>query len=474
MRLTAEQVTAYQRDTEGLLEQTGFQVQHAGLRAQAAQAGALLDEPQQRVRLPRALLREALALAPSQYQIGGLTGRQWTVGDAARHVLAIVTDPWIVDWDTRQPRRPRLADVVRHTRIAQELDEVAGISLMDYPVSDFPGAESNLRAMEAHILAHDKHMVVLATSGDSLRRWIRLVDALCQEGGAAPLRPLSAGVAVLSPLTLSASNGDLLQLACAHDMPVIPTVCPMAGTTAPFTRAGALLQANAEVVFLAALTQMLRPGHPFLYISGLSRTDMRDGEDLYYTLDKVHWKVAGAQLGLAYGLPTGAECGGSATCAYGLQTGAEGMLFMQAAWESGAHWLSGLGSCGNAVCMSAEMMLVQLAWLRAARFLAAGVPVPSVAARHALAERGPGAHFLDEALTLANLRSNEFFADPLFEYHGGPMQTKSLTERAHTQAEALAARARSPWSARQRACIEGFFRAEYARVGCTDHVGPAG
>jgi trimethylamine---corrinoid protein Co-methyltransferase len=464
MGLTPEQVAAYQRDTEELLEDTGCRVQHAGLRALAARAGGRVDEAQQRVRLPRGLTRQLLALAPSHYRIDGLTGRSWTVGGQMRQALAIVTDPWIVDWPTRRLRHPRLDDVVRHTRIAQQLDEVGAISLMDYPVTDYPGAASSLRAMEAHILAHDKHMVVLATAPDRLERWIRLVGALRATGGATGARPLSAGVAVLSPLTLSAENGQLLELACAHDMPVIPTVCPMSGTTAPYTRSGVLLQANAEVVFLAALTQMLRPGHPFLYISGPSRTDMRDGEDLYYTLDKVQWKIAAAQLGRAYGLPTGAECGGSATSTYGLQSGAEGVLFMQAAWDSGAHWLSGLGSCGNAVCMSAEMMLVQLAWLRAAQFLGRGLPAPTAADRGSLAARGPGSHFLDDDLTLANLRSDEFFADPLFDAGGRPEGTIPLLERAHQHAERLAEGAPSPWPSSQQDTIRSFFAAEYRQA----------
>ncbi len=461
MLLTAEQIETYQRDTEQLLEQTGFRVLHAGLRARAAAAGADVDEGGQRVRLPPALLRHLLATAPKQYQVEGPTGRSWTVGGGQRHVLAIVTDPWIVDSQSQQLRRPCLADVIRHTQIAQELPEVAALSLMDYPVADCPGPQSSLQAMAAFVLAHDKHTVVMAPGPERLCLWLRLADTM-RAAGAVGARPLSAGVAVLSPLTLSEANGRLLELSCEHGLPVIPTVCPIAGITAPFSRAGALLQANAEVVFLAAMTQILRPGHPFLYISGLSRADMRDGADLYYTLDKVHWKLAAAQLGLAYGLPTGAECGGTATATDGLQSGAEAMLFMQAAWDSGAHWLSGLGSCGNAVCMSAEMMLVQAAFLRAARFLGQGLTVPTAADREALRRRGPGAQFLDDELTLAHLRSGEFFADRLFDEGADPRGSRSMRARAHEWAAELTGGARSPWAPAQAERIQRFFAAELA------------
>jgi trimethylamine---corrinoid protein Co-methyltransferase len=461
--LTEEQLGTYREYTESLLERTGFRVQHAELRARASAAGAIVDDAAELVRLPRTLTRELLAQAPSQYDIHGVTGRRWTLGGDHRHAVAIVTDPWILDSDSHQPRRPCLADVQRHTRIAQGLDEVAAISLMDFPVTDVSGAESSLHAMEAHVLEHDKHMMVMAANPSSLERWLRLLPILCN--GQAPVgRVATAGVAVLSPLTLSHDNGELLLLACANDLPVVPTVCPMAGTTAPYSKAAILLQANAEAVFMAAMTQIVRPGHPFLHVIGPSRTDMRDGGDLYYTLDKVLWKTAGAQLGRAYGLPTGAECGGTATCTYGVQSGAEGAQFMSAAWRSGAHWLAGFGSCGNAICMSAEMMVIHSAWLRAAKFLDRGLDVPSAADLASIEANGPGAHFLADELTLKGLRTGEFFTDPLFDYDGGHMGSRPMLEQARAQADELAARSSASLPDGCRDSIRAFFRSERAAL----------
>jgi len=458
--LTEEQIERIRRDTLQLLERTGFRVQHEGLLRLAAAAGARVEEESGLVKLSGELLEELLAKAPAEYEIAGITGRRWQVGGGERHCLAIVTDPWIVDRESGQPRRPCLEDVRRHTRIAQRLEEVAAISLMDYPVIDVEGEESSLRALEAHLLEHDKHMCVLAASSERLARWLRLGRVL--NGGEELIgsRLITAGVAVLSPLTLTRDNGELLQLACAHDLPVTPTVCPMAGTTAPYSRSGTLLQANAEAVFMAALTQMIRPGHPFLYIAGPSRTDMRSGEDLYYTLDKVLWKIAGAQLGKSYGLPTGAECGGTTTVRDDLQSGAEGMLFMQSAWDSGADLLSGIGSCGNAVSMSGEMMVIQAEWLRAAQFLAAGIDVEAHADLERLEARGPGGHFLDDELTLELLRSEEFFVSPLFDYDGGHQGTASMLERARVRVDELLVDFRSPVPEGVREGIGQFFREE--------------
>ena len=212
------------------------------------------------VKVPRELLEELMELVPGRYEVVGAGGRKWTVGGGERHCLAIVTDPWILDYDTGRLRRPCLADVVRHTRIAQMLERVVAISLMDYPVADFPGPTSSLHAMEEHIINHDKHIYVLPTSVESLERWLRVGRILLRGGELNGNRLMTVGVAVLSPLTLTEMNGEFLLIACHNDLPVVPTVCPMAGTTSPYSKAGTLVLAHAENLFLAALTQMVRPG----------------------------------------------------------------------------------------------------------------------------------------------------------------------------------------------------------------------
>ena len=119
--LTENQIDRLQRATEETLEKTGFKVQHQALLRLAAKAGAQVNETSGTVRLPAELLRELLAQVPQQYEIAGINKDRWVVGGGERHCLAIVTDPWIVDSQTDQPRHPRLEDVRRHTRIAQRL-----------------------------------------------------------------------------------------------------------------------------------------------------------------------------------------------------------------------------------------------------------------------------------------------------------------------------------------------------------------
>ena len=455
MALSEGQVEQFRDAVGQLLERTGFCVEHDDLLARAKAAGARVDEANGRVRLPVPLLEELLAQVPPTYTIRDVAGGAFEVGGGEPGVFAITNDPWIIDYETQQPRHPCLDDVKRHTILGQRIESVVCMSCMDYPVTDFADDTSSWRALEAHLSHHAKHNAVLPTSPGRLREWLKIAAILNRGEDLVGSRLLTCGVAVVSPLKLTEPNGDLLREACAHDLPVVPTICPMAGTTSPYTLASTLLLAHAENLFMAAMTQLVRPGSPFQYAIGPSVSDMRSAHDRYYTLDKVLWKVAGVQLAKAYNMPCGAECGGCMAERCDAQTGAEGMLFMLSAYASGADLLCGLGSCYNANGLSAEMMVIQQAWLEAARFLAKGINSDGRRlGLDNLEDAGPGANFLTDPLTLEFCRGGEFFENPIFDYAG----QKSMLERAHERVEDLVAGYECPVPGEVQEGLARYFR----------------
>ncbi len=459
--LSQDEIEKIQDWSEELLETYGLKVSHPRLQSLCRDAGAMVDPVRGMARFPRLLLRELLASVPASYTIGSAGGMQHVIGGGEQFAHAIVTDPWIVDYDTQRPRRPRLDDVRRHTVIAQLLDVVAGISLMDFPVTDVEEPLSSLRAFEEHVLLNDKHILIYATGMQRLEDWLEIARILGGDDDLAQSRLASVAVGMLSPLALSDLNAEFLFSACAHNLPVIPTVCPIAGMTSPYSMAGTLLQGNVECIGLAALTQVVRRGHPYLYAFGPSVGHMRYMHDMYYTLDKVRWKLASIQLAKSYDIPVAAECGGSMTYRYDQQNGAEGILFMIAAANAGADLIAGFGSTYNAIGMSAEMMLIHAAWLNAAHYLQRGIAIDDLGPGiESLKRVGPGGNFMADDLTVQMLRCGEFFADRLFDYAGG-METlqnsPSLQERAHRQVEEMTATCRSPLSGEVQEGIRRFF-----------------
>ncbi len=443
--LSDVQIEQIQQATEEVLEVTGFQVMEERAQRQCAAAGAKVDAASGRVRLPRQLLRELLKQVPASYTIRGIDGRSWEIGGDVPLGVAIVTDPWIIDYASGRPRRPVLSDLRRHTVIAQKMEHVASVSCMDFPAADFPGPGSNLRALQEHLLYFSKHSHFAPAHPDSVSGWLDIMNIL---SGGRPLRGsrlFSVFLALISPLTISEMNVGLLRLACEYDAPVIPTVCPMAGSTSPHSLAGTLVQGNAENLFTAALAQIIRPGQPYLYAFGPSTMDMRSGHDLYYTLEKVLWKIASVQMAKSYKLPSAAECGGTMTYRYDPQNGMESSLFMLAAVDSGADVLAGFGSGYTAMAMSAEMMVIQESWMQAARFLRRGINTePFQLGVASIAAAGPGGDFLTDELTLQTMRDGSFFTNDLFDYNPCGHEGPGMLERAHAKVEQMVAGAESP------------------------------
>jgi trimethylamine--corrinoid protein Co-methyltransferase len=467
--LSAEQIEQIRGRTEDLLETVGLRVDHLGLLRMCREAGAAVDEVSARVRFPRSLLRELLTSVPSSFVRRGAEGSEYVVGGGEQYAHAIVTDPWIVDYETQKPRRPRLEDLRRHTVIAQKLDPIASISLMDFPVSDVPEPISSMRAFEEHVLYHNKHVCIYATNEERYEDWLSILRILGSDDDLSRGRLASVAVGVLSPLAVSALNVEFLLSACAHNLPVIPTTCPIAGMTSPYSMASTLLQSNLETIGLAALTQIVRRGHPYLYSIGPSIGHMRYMHDMYYTLDTLLWSLAGVQLGKAYGIPVSAACGGSMTYRYDQQNGAEGALFMLAAANSGADLIGSFGSTYNAIGMSAEMMLIHSAWLAAARYLKRGIQVDELRLGvESLRRAGPGGSFMTDDLTVQLLRKREFFANDLLDYSGGAealADSLPLLVRAHHRVEQMVADPRSPHSEQVQENIRRYFAGRYRQLG---------
>jgi trimethylamine--corrinoid protein Co-methyltransferase len=336
---------------------------------------------------------------------------------------------------------------------------------MDFPMTDVAGPHSSLRALEIHLLHHTKHNFVLPTSVESLQRWLRIGRILNRGAEWQGSRLFTVGVAALTPLTVTEMNAEFMRIACEHDFPIVPTVCPTAGMTSPYTLAGTLALGHAEILFLLALTQIHRPGHPFLYAFGPAVGNMQNGACLYYTLDKVLWKLAAAQLGKSYGLPVAAECGGTMVHGFDQQSGAEGMLFMLAAVTAGADVLAGFGSTHNAVGHSTEMMLIQDAYLEASQFLRRGINTDTAHLAVESAVRvGPGGQYLTDEVTLEHLRGDEFFSHEIFDHTGDSAQSRSMLQRAHEKVQNRVDGFRSPVPEDIQEELRRFFREETSAV----------
>ncbi|MCD4679957.1 MAG: trimethylamine methyltransferase family protein [Bacteroidales bacterium] len=463
--LNENQMNLIKEKTEDILENIGFNVMHKEILKIARAAGANVDEETCRVKIPGNLLRELISKAPSKYRITGIDGKENEVGGERQLCHSIITDPYIIDYETRLPRKPCLEDVLKHTAIAQNLEHIDIASMMDFPVTDYNDVSSSLRALEAHLLHFSKHSYCYAASIEGYKHWEEIARILLQEKDLKKNRILTVAIGISSPLAISEINCEMLLKACGNNFAIIPTICPMAGTTSPYSKIGTLVQMNAENLFLVALTQMINPGNPVLYHVEPSVSDMRTGSDLYYTHDKAVWKLASIELGKFYGLPTAATCGGSMNYRYDQQTGAEGLLFMLSAVGSQADIIQGFGSFYNAMGMSAEMQLIQTSWWKTSKHLIHGIDMNILEeSLESIRRVGPCGNFLADEHTVDMLRSGEFFYDELYDYSGDFKHGDSMLKKAHNKVADITASIKSPHSEKLQKEIKGYFNSFYEKT----------
>ena len=426
-----------------VLETVGFRVLDEEWRQHMARAGARVEEHSATVHMPRQLVEEALRQAPSIVELHRQDGKIVRVGGEHRMYSSLVIDPWIIDYQTQKPRRPVMDDVVRHTRLGNAHPTIDAIHRMDMPPADVPQEVAYIKTLEAFATNATKHLIARPSSLESLQDWVEVAEILADGRSLAEHPIITFGAAITTPLTLTGLNASILKTAVKKGVPVLPTISSMAGSTTPLSFAGTLLSANAETVFFVALTQLLNPGTPVICWSGQSVTDMRTGRDVYYGGDKMLWQIATGQMARFYGLPVRSECGGTIVGRYDVQSGMENALLMLGAIGGSAHWMGGLGSCYNAVGMSAEMIVIQADLAQLLERIRAGIDTSDdMMAYNAIVEVGPGGNFLLDPLTLQNLRSSEFFAGEVFDRLGEASLNDvkdSMLVRAHERVEALLA-----------------------------------
>jgi trimethylamine--corrinoid protein Co-methyltransferase len=212
-----------------------------------------------------------------------------------------------------------------------------------------------------------------------------------------------------SPLTLDVPMSHGVIEMSRRNQVVCVTPFTLAGAMAPITLAGALAQQNAEALAGLMLTQIVRPGSPFVYGGFTSNVDMQSGAPAFGTPE--YWKTAviGGQLARRYSVPYRSSnvCAANAVDA---QAAYESMFAMWGAIDGGVNWMMhAAGWMEGGLHASFEKMVIDADLLHmVSATLDPFVVDDDTLAFDAIAEVGPGGHFFGTEHTQARFRT-EFY-----------------------------------------------------------------
>lgn len=291
--------------TLAVLEKTGLKVLSKEARNIYCEAGCLVCENTNMVRIPAKLIEFAVDAAPERVLLASRDGNHDVVLDGEKVLFKnFATGVKVLDPYTGNLRDSTKEDLGNIARFCDALEEVDFFTLAVAAQDIHPGVR-DLYEAEAVLNNTSKHFSHDTQSRENTRRFLAMAEAIA--GGREQLRErpiVSLGTCPVSPLELHEECTELIIEAAEAGVPVNILSMGLAGATTPVTLAGTLVVTNAEVLGGILLGQLVREGTPVIY--GTSNTVM----DMLQTTSPVgapeHAMLSSAvgQLGQYYSIPT--------------------------------------------------------------------------------------------------------------------------------------------------------------------------
>ena len=201
-------------------------------------------------------------------------------------------------------------------------------------------------------------------------------------------------------------------------MPVTFVTMPTLGTTAPATKAGAYALGSAELVAATVLLQLAHPGAPVLHSIMQSWADPRSGNFVSFPQDG-RSRSLGTELAHHWGVPAeSATCGTDSPAPGTWQAGVEEALDLVQAAQEGSELLPSIGLVNVYTLFYPEHIILGDDIYQRARYAIMDIDVDDEAlALEAIADVGPGGHFLAHKHTRRHMRAA---VKPAITHQPGP------------------------------------------------------
>jgi trimethylamine---corrinoid protein Co-methyltransferase len=406
-----EQLEVLRAATLRVLEEVGVRFDSTLARDILHGHGAQVDAETKVVRLPADLVEKAMARSPRSFVLGARDPSCEL--DLARAATFCTTDGCgteIIDWVTGERRSSTKADLGAISRLQ---DFLPGISFWWPTVAAGDhGQTAQLHEIHAGWSNTVKHIQGFVQGGRAAEVAVDMATAVA--GGPEQLRRrpvMSDLIGTVSPLVHDEDGTEAALVFAAAGIPVCFVTMPTHGSTAPATRAGAFAMGCAELVSGTVLLQLAHPGAPVLHSMMPSFIDPRDGSFLGHPLDG-RGRALATELAHAWGVPAeSAACGTDARTPGAWQGGVEDGLDLALAALEGSELMPAIGLLATYQLFSAEELILEHDIYQRARHAVMEVALDDEQlAFEAIADVGPGGHFLGHRHTRTHLRQSTVFA----------------------------------------------------------------
>ncbi len=433
-----------------LLRDPGVRIMTADARELLVSAGAALEGTDV-VKIPSRLVDEALASAPKTFAIFDRTGAEcMPLGSGNVYFGAGVTSLGYLDPTTGTPHDFTLEDFAHAALLTDalpNLDFVATPGVVR-PSPDLPLELVNQHEFLETVTNTTKSLMVLVADGRALSDIFDMAEVVA--GGREEHRSRPFVVPYLnsvSPLVFNPETLDKLLLSADRGIPVACQAAAQVGATGPVTLAGTIAIAAAETLCGLVISQLRRPGTP--YISGTVPfvMDMRKGNVTGGGPLGVRFMIAMGELCRRWGLPlVGTSTGGDSKLA-DEQAAVETTFYGFGAALAGVDLVFDAGGIEGGLLFSPEVAVMADEVIGMIRGGIADVEIDDeTLALETIRKVGIGGTFLGERHTLAHFR--ELWRPELLSWDmrkdWETAGSKTMRERAKERVLSILAEHRAP------------------------------
>jgi trimethylamine--corrinoid protein Co-methyltransferase len=402
--LSDEQVRDIHYATLEILEQIGVDMQDKQGRELLLEAGAW--ESNGRLKIPENLVSDCIAKAPSRIPMHNRFGELTMPLEMGKVFFGTGSDTiFTLDLENNERRRARAQDVENHARLGDALDNIDFIMSMGVP-EDVPGDDIYLHEFVRMIRGSAKPNVYTARDNRDMEDIYRIAVAVA--GGEAALREkpfLLHYAEPISPLLILEESLQKIIFCAQKGIPAAYIPSPNPGGGGPITLAGAIAVGNAESLVGLIISQLIRPGTPYLYGMNTAALDMKTTIVSYGSPEWSLGMAAWTDLARYYNLPAWGYAGATDSKVVDAQAGVEATFSIMSAFLSRCTLNHDVAYIEYGSTSSLEMLVIADETIdRMVRFMR-GVPVNrETLALDAIARTRPGSGFLADEHTFKHFR----------------------------------------------------------------------
>lgn len=370
--------------------------------------GAGADVEGERVRFEPGMCRQIIqASAPRQFtQHARNPENNVEIGGDNTVLSPVYGPPFVHDIDKGR-RYATLEDFSNLNRIHQMLPQLHHCGGIVCEPVDLPVNKRHLDMMLSHITYGDRALFGALIGSERAEDSVAMVKILFGDEFVDRNTVLYGVSNTNAPLVMDDAMSGSLKVYARNNQAVACTPWMITGAMSPCTEAGTLAQLLAEALATCALTQLIRPGAPCLMGSFATAMSMRSGAPTFGMPEAAKTVLAAGQLARRLGVPFHTVGSLTSSKVPDSQAQQEGTMSLIMAVLAGANFINhATGWLEGGLCTGFEKTIIDADLCGKLIEFCKGIDLSENAqAMDAIAEVGPGSHFLASAHTLRNFES---------------------------------------------------------------------